>query len=179
MIHIDNDDGIRFFNTLGSQLVYKFVKSITVPYSRKAVNFGIRTDDEEIGIQQGCGKTRPYQRGGSGDIVNRRSYAVKKHENQRQDVLGLFKVLEKENNIVKDKQKGAVTEEYVYNQIQVSVDENIFRRRYVEMKWDEKVNRQNQGVEENNTPDNPDDFFCPAGEFEYRIIYKNRNIKQG
>jgi hypothetical protein len=92
--------------------------------------------------------------------------------------LGLFKFLKRGHNIVKDKQKGAVTEEYVYN-IQIAADENIIRRQDIKMERKEKINNQSQGVEENDNPDNTDDFFCPAGGFEHRIIYKNRDIKKG
>jgi hypothetical protein len=82
VVHIDHDDGIRFLHALGSQLAYEFVKGITVPDARKAVDLGIGTDNEEIGVQQGCGKTGPYQRGVSGNNVGQRSRAVKNQKNQ-------------------------------------------------------------------------------------------------
>jgi hypothetical protein len=92
--------------------------------------------------------------------------------------LGLFKFFRGRNNIVQDKQEGAVTEEYV-QEIQVPMDEDIFRLGYIKMEGVVIVNGQGQDMEDGNNPDSLDDFFCPFRFFKYRIIYKNPDIEKG
>jgi hypothetical protein len=92
--------------------------------------------------------------------------------------LGLFENPGRKNNLVEDKEKGAVTYQYV-KEIKIPVDEGIFRSGYIKMERIEKVNDQSQDMEDGNEPDNADDFFCPLLVFKYRIIYKNSDIEKG
>jgi hypothetical protein len=92
--------------------------------------------------------------------------------------LGLFKIFGKKDNIVQDKQEGAVTDQNVED-IRIPVDEDVFRLGYIKMEGVEKVDGQGQDMEDGNKPDNTGDFFCPLLVFEYRIIDKNPDIKKG
>jgi hypothetical protein len=92
--------------------------------------------------------------------------------------LGLSKFFRRGNNIVEDQEEGAVTEGYV-QEIEFSVDEDIFRLGDIKMEGVVKIRGQGQDMDDGNNPDNPGDFFCPLRVFKYRVIDKHPDIEKG